>query len=276
MKLCRTYLIGQKILIILVKNWNHFKVCSNWLQRFNQCYGIDQSRIAISLNVSNPLTKFIISAHMNHHHDNYLQEWSLGWSSYFSWSWWLGPLLLSSCDHLWDSHHDPPDDSHHQYHHNYLRDGHSGRHFNHHDGLQKVITIFKVIIIMNIFMTGWLWWSPEGSSISIRLVWKHFSPPPRSRAGATTPVHHHHYYHRHHHVIKVIVSMTMLEDEGADICMFLEYLQKYQFCKFPAETFPFSIVDNRERASNQLLAKMQENNIYQHGIVWHLCLKIIC
>ena len=50
----------------------------------------------------------------------------------------------------------------------------------------------------------------------------------------------------------------MLEDEGADICMFLEYLQRYQFCKFPAETFPFSIVDNRERASNQLFTKKQE------------------
>ena len=46
------------------------------------------------------------------------------------------------------------------------------------------------------------------------------------------------------------LTQMMKRQDPVQICMFSEYLQKYQFSKFPAQSFPFSFFDNRERASN--------------------------
>ena len=46
------------------------------------------------------------------------------------------------------------------------------------------------------------------------------------------------------------LTQMMKRRDPVQICMFSEYLQKYQFSKFPAQSFPFSFFDNRERASN--------------------------
>ena len=46
------------------------------------------------------------------------------------------------------------------------------------------------------------------------------------------------------------LTQMMKRRDPVQIYMFSEYLQKYQFSKFPAQSFPFSFFDNRERASN--------------------------